>query len=131
MLLGFWQPGIIPTTERNLCLGYSRTIKKFNDTRHTSFVKHDIYQKIHYVQSQAIYLLPTHLARDFEILGELITCLIYAADTKFRRKITGSVKWSPDYNKAMDLVELWVLLKARYYKHCYRVWQITQIQRKI
>ena len=55
---------------------------------------------------------------------------MHAADKKYRRKITGSVKWSPKYNKEMDLVELWVLLKTRYDKHHYNGQQLTQIKYK-
>ena len=53
-LLGFWQHEIIPPMAWNLCLADPRTIKKFNDTLHTSFIRHDIYQKIHYIHNQAI-----------------------------------------------------------------------------
>ena len=53
---------------------------------------------------------------------------MHTADKKLRRKITGRVKWSPEYKKAMDLVELWVLLKTRYDEHCYNGRQLTQIQ---
>ena len=38
-------------------------------------------------------------------------------DKKYRRKITGRVKWSLKYKEAMDLVELWVLLNNQYEKH--------------
>ena len=73
------------------------TIKKFNDTLHTSFVKHDIYQKIHYIYNRAIYPLPTHIAQFFEILDELVTHLMHSEDKKHRRKIIGCVKWSQKY----------------------------------
>ena len=119
MLLGSRQHVIILTVARNLSLGYPRTIKKFNETLHTRFVKHDIYQKIHYIHNRDIYPLPTHLAWEFERLDKLITHLMYSEDKQCRRKITGRVKWSPEYKKEMDLVELWVLLKTRYGKHCY------------
>ena len=79
MLLGFWKHDIIPPVERNLRLGYPSTINKCNDTLQTSFVKHDIYQNIHYKHNQAIYTLPSHLAQAFEELGKLITPLMHAA----------------------------------------------------
>ena len=56
------------------------TINKSNDTLHKHFVKHDIYQKVHYLHNLAIYTPPTHLARDFELLDELIARLMHAAD---------------------------------------------------
>ena len=40
------------------------------------------------------------------------------------------MKWSPEYNKLMDLVELWVLLKTLYEEHHYNCQQITQLQRQ-
>ena len=44
--------------------------------------------------------------------------------------ITVRVKWLPKYKKAMDLVELWVLLKTRYEKYFYNVRRLTHIQRQ-
>ena len=73
-LLSFRKHFIIPSTARNLCE------KIFIDTIHKSLVKHNIYQKIHYVNVRAIYPLPLHLARVFKILYELLTRLIHAAD---------------------------------------------------
>ena len=35
---------------------------------------------------------------------------MHAAYKKYRRKITGRVKLSPEYKKSTDLVQLWVLL---------------------
>ena len=55
---------------------------------------------------------------------------MHEADYRFRSKITGLVKRSPEYEKAMDSVELWVLLNNRYKKHHYNIRQLTQIQRK-
>ena len=98
--------------EQNVCLADLRTIKKFNDTLHTIFLKHDIYQKTHYIHNRAIYPLPTHLVKSFERLDNFVTRLMHATDKKYIRKITGQVKWSPKYKEAMDLVELWVLLKT-------------------
>ena len=40
------------------------------------------------------------------------------------------MKWSPKYNEAMDLVELWVLLNTRYEEHYYNGRQPTQVQRQ-
>ena len=57
-----------------------RTIKIFSDTLHTSFVKHDIYQKIYYIHVRAIYPLPKHLAQAFEKMDKFITNLIHKAD---------------------------------------------------
>ena len=53
MILCFQQHDIILTMGRNLRLEDPRTIKKLNDTLHTSFVKHYIYQNIHYINNQA------------------------------------------------------------------------------
>ena len=39
---------------------------------------------------------------------------MHVFDKKYRRKITGRVKWSLEYKEAMDLVQLWVLLKTQY-----------------
>ena len=72
MLLGFWQYDIIPPMAWKLRLKYPRMINKFNDTLHTSFVKYDIYQKVHYLNSQGMYTLPAHIIRSFERLDELI-----------------------------------------------------------
>ena len=80
MLLGFLKHDIILPMARNLCLVDPITIKKFNDTLHTSFVKHDIYRNIRYIYNRAIYALLTHLAWDFERLDKLITQLMNAAD---------------------------------------------------
>ena len=72
--------------EQNLCMADPRTIKIFSDTLHTSFVKHDIYQKIYYIHVRACYPLPTHLAQAFKKLDELITRLIYLADKNVEGK---------------------------------------------
>ena len=48
-LLGFWGNYIIPPMEWSLCIAYPRMIKRSNDTLHTNFVKHDIYQKVQYM----------------------------------------------------------------------------------
>ena len=66
IIIGFRKHDIIPPMARNLHLGDPRTINKFNDTLHKRSVKHDIYQKIHYIHNRYIYPLPTHLVRDFE-----------------------------------------------------------------
>ena len=78
----------------NLRLGDPSTIKKYNYTLHTSFVKREIYQNIHYINNQDIYPPPTNIARDFDILERLITRLMHVSDKKFKRRITGRVKWS-------------------------------------
>ena len=76
ILLGFQQHDIIPPMIQNLYLADPRMINKFNDTLHTSIVKHDIYQGIDYIYNRAIYPLLTHLAWAFERLDELITHLM-------------------------------------------------------
>ena len=86
MLLDFRQHDIIPPMARNLHLGDTRAIKKFNEKLHASFVKHDIYQNIHQVHNRDIFPLPTYLSRPLK-LGELITRLMYAVDKNCRRKI--------------------------------------------
>ena len=86
MVLGFWQHEITLPNARNLRQGDPSTIKKFNDTLNTDFVKQDNYKNIHYIHNQAIYLLPTHIARAFEILDKLITRLIHAADKNAKEK---------------------------------------------
>ena len=47
-----------------------------------------------------------------------------------KQKTIGRVKWSPKYKEAMDLVELWVILKTIYEEHHYNGRQITQLQRQ-
>ena len=79
-LLVFRQHDIIPPMAHNVCLADTRTIKKFNDKIHRRVVKHEIYQKIHYIHVQYSYPLQTHLSQDFEKWDELITRFIYAAD---------------------------------------------------
>ena len=111
-LLGFRQHNITPPTVHNLCLPDTRTINIFNDTLHTSFVKYYIYQKIHFIHVQDRYPLQICLSQAFKKMDGLITRLMHATDKKYIRKITGQVKWSPKYKEAMDLVELWVLLKT-------------------
>ena len=69
-----------PSNGTELTSGRSQDDKNFNDTPHTSFVKHDIYQKIHYIHNRAVYPLPTNIARAFERLDNFITCLMHAAD---------------------------------------------------
>ena len=54
MLLVFRKHDIIPPMAQNLRLGDPRAVRKFNDTLYIRFVKHDIYQKIHYIHNQAI-----------------------------------------------------------------------------
>ena len=70
MLLCLWQHDIIPLISRNLRMGDPRIINKFNNTLHTSFVKHDIYQRIHYINNPDIHPLRTHIVRTFEILDK-------------------------------------------------------------
>ena len=41
------------------------------------------------------------------------------------------MKWSPEYKKAMDLVELWVLLKTWYDEHFYNGRPLIQLQRQL
>ena len=41
------------------------------------------------------------------------------------------MKWSPEYENAMYLVELWVLLKTQYEENQYSGQKITQIQQKL
>ena len=76
----------------NLRLEYPKKVKKFNETSHTSFVKHYIYQKVHYLHIQAIYPLPAHFTQAFEQFFEMITRLMHAAYRKIKRIITGCVK---------------------------------------
>ena len=79
-LLGFRQHDIILPTAQNLCLEDNRRIEIYNDTLHTSFVKHDIFHKNHYIHVRASYPLPTHLAKAFENLDELVIRIMHAAD---------------------------------------------------
>ena len=79
-LLGFRKHDIIPSTAWNLCLVDPRTVWMFNDTLQTSFFKHEIYHKIHYIHVQYSYPIPTHLAQDFEKLDELINHLMHTSD---------------------------------------------------
>ena len=88
-LLVFRQHEIFPPTARNLCLEDPRMINRFNYTLHTRFLKHYIYQKIHFIHVQDSYPLPTHIAQAFEIVDELITRLMHTADKKCRSKIIG------------------------------------------
>ena len=80
MLRGFWKHNIIHKTERNLRLGYPGKIKKFNDTLHTSFVKHKIYQTIHSIHNRDIYPLLTHIPQAFERWYKLVTLVMHAED---------------------------------------------------
>ena len=86
-ILGFQEHDIILPMSQNLCLAYPWTIKKLNDTFNTSFVKHDIYQKIHYIHNQEIYHLPTHLAQEFDILDELINHPLDAEEKNAEEKL--------------------------------------------
>ena len=57
-----------------------------SDTLHTSLIKHDIYQKVHYIHNRDVYQLPEHLAQAFELLDELITRLLLTVDKKAEEK---------------------------------------------
>ena len=70
----------------NLRLRDPREINKFNDTLHTSFVEHDIYQNINYTHNQGIYPLPTYLAQAFEKLDALINRLMNLAGKNAEEK---------------------------------------------
>ena len=80
MVLGFWQHEITLPNARNLRQGDPSTIKKFNDTLNTDFVKQDHFKNIHYIHNQAIYPLPAHLTCAFERLDKLITQIMHASD---------------------------------------------------
>ena len=67
-LLGFRQHDMIFPTGLTSCLENPRTIKRFNDTLHTSFFKHDIYHKINYIHVRDSYPPSTHLAQPFQKL---------------------------------------------------------------
>ena len=86
MLLGLWKHEIVPPMAWNFRLGDPRMINKFNDTLHTSFVKYDIYQNIHYIHKQDIYTPPTHIERVFERLDKFITLLMHAVEEKEEEK---------------------------------------------
>ena len=87
MILGFQQnDNPPPPLAHNQRLEYPRTTKKLNDTLHTSSVKYDIYQKVHYLHNGSIYLIPTHLTRAFEILDKLIARRMHAEDKNTERK---------------------------------------------
>ena len=60
--LATWHHTYIGT---KLHLADASIMNKFNEKIHTSLVKKDIYQKIHYIHKQYIYPLPTHLVRAF------------------------------------------------------------------
>ena len=127
MLLGLQKNDIITPMARKSHLGYPRTIKKLNAILHTIFDKHDIYQKIHYINNHDIYPPPTDIERAFEILDKFIPHLMHAEDKNTEEK-RGNVKWSPEYKKSMDLVELWVLLKTRCDTQRYNGRRLTQLQ---
>ena len=86
MLLGFRQHEIIPPMTQNLCLSDPKTINRLTYTLHTSFVKHDIYQKFYYIHVQARYPLPTNPSKSFEKLDELITRLMHTEDKNVEGK---------------------------------------------
>ena len=60
MILGFRQNDILRPMAQELRMKDPRMIKKLNDALHTIFVKHDIYQKVDYLNIRAIYPLPEH-----------------------------------------------------------------------
>ena len=55
---------------------------------------------------------------------------MHTADKTCISKIIDRVKWSLKYKEAMDLVELWVLLKTQYKEHHYNKRRLTQLQRQ-
>jgi hypothetical protein len=55
-------------------------------------------------------LLPSDVI-EYEMLDKIITQSMYEAEHKCRKLRTGTVKWSPLYQKACDRVQYWLLMK--------------------
>ena len=55
---------------------------------------------------------------------------MHKSDKKIGRRITGRVKWSPEYKRDIDLVEIWTIIHTRHKENYYNVRRITQLLRK-
>ena len=102
-LIRFHQHEIIPPLSRNLQLDDPCKVRRFNTVLHKRLRKNNLYSCITVIHQLGVYPLPGNHARAFESFDNITVKITHKSDKKCRRKITGKVRWSPYYEKAMEL----------------------------
>ena len=78
-----------------------------------------------------VYPLPQHLIADYEAIDILVCKLMDEAKVKYRKLHTGSIPWSPTYNKHCLLLEYW-LMSHKYINYEYKnTRQLIVLQNKL
>ena len=108
-LLGYNMQHPAHPKARRLKTNDPRVKKKYVKLLHENLQKHDAYARMSRLrQAMQTTILPTDILH-FEELDGLITAAMETAEQKCRKLRTGTIQWSPIYQKACDKISYWKL----------------------
>ena len=101
ILYGYNPPLLLSPNARRLKLTDPKVVTKYLTYLHSSMRDHNLLDRMEKVHRQAVYLLPIHVAEEFEAIDALVSKLMYEAEAQCRRLKSGTVPWSPTYKKQL------------------------------
>ena len=109
-IYGFNPPSLPMARARRLQLEDPRIVKKYNDSLHKMFKKHQVYEQLQALHRTAVYPPPQGYDRQYERCDAIIQECMEKAEKGCRKFKCGNTDWSPEYQKIHNKIDYW---KAR------------------
>ena len=115
---------------RRLKLTDLRVVARYITYLHCVMKDNHIFYCMDILRKATVYSLPRHLIDNYVAIDVLVCKLMDEAEEQCRKLHTGSIPWSPAYNKRYLLLEYW-LMRRSYFNYEYRSTQLIVLQNKL
>ena len=100
-------------TARRLKLQDPRVVKRYLDILHGLFKHHNLYGRITTLRQSIQGTLTTDQSDEYEEIDSIRVKSMRRAEQKCRRLKMGGRKWSPELQRARDIIRLWTLVRRQ------------------
>ena len=131
LLYGYNPPQINTYRARRLRLEDPRVVQKYQDYLYQAMVDQDLFYRMEIIHRATTYPLPQWLQEEYEKVDKIVCNLMDKAEAQCRKLRTGTIPWSPTYQKCNLVLEYWLMRKSYFHKEHYNVRQLIVLQNKL
>ena len=130
LIFGYNPPEIKTYNARKLQLEDPRVKKKYLDNLFNLMSQSKLFLRMEQVHRAATYPLPKWAADTYEEIDKEVCSLMYTAEKNCRKIHAGTIKWSPQYQKACITLEYWLKRRSYLDNTLTNVRQLLVLQKK-
>ena len=130
-LFGYNPPEILTYQARRLKMDDPRVVQRYLDMLFEEMDKLNLFEEMEELHRNSSNPLPTWVAEKYEEIDAIICKLMTQAEKKCRKLHTGTIKWSPEYQKSCLQLLYWLQRRSYLHRQLKNVRKLLVLQKKL